>query len=87
MIRGAAKLLRAESEEDVLNRPEVKRNYDVILDVLKKAKDGMTCHEVCIKLDFQERRRVSEQISKMKDRGLVGQRNCRCGHAPIYYIL
>ena len=87
MIRGAGKLLKAESEEDVLNRPEVKRNYDVILDVLKDAKDGMTNHEICIKLDFQERRRVSEQISKMKDRGLVGQRSCRCGHAPIYYIL
>ena len=59
MIRGAGKLLKAESEEDVLNRPEVKRNYDVILDVLKDAKDGMTNHEICIKLDFQVRRRVS----------------------------
>ena len=87
MIRGAGKLVEAESEEDVLIRPEVKRNNDRILDVLKDAKDGMTNHEICIKLDFQERRRVSEQISKMKDRGIVGERRCRCGHAPIYYIL
>ena len=87
MIRGASKLLRAESEEDVLNRPEIKKNYDVILDVLKGAKDGMTNHEICIKLDFQERRRVSEQISRMKDRGIVEEKKCRCGHAPIYYIV
>ena len=87
MIRGAAKLLKAESEEDVLNRPVVLTNYMRILELLKKEKNGLTNHEICVKLDFQERRRVSENIQVMKDRGLVGENSCRCGNTPIYYIL
>jgi predicted DNA-binding transcriptional regulator len=87
MIRGAGKLLKAESEEDVLSRPVVVTNYIRILELLKKEKEGLTNHEICKKLDFQERRRVSENIQVMKDRGIVGENTCRCGNTPIYYIL
>ena len=86
MIRGASKLLKAESEEDVLNRPEIKTYYMRILDALKEAEDGLTNHEICVKLNLPERRRASERISKMKDEGIVFEKRCRCGHAPIYYF-
>ena len=87
MIRGASKLLKAESEEDVLNRPEIKTYYMRIFDALKEAKDGLTNHEICIKLSIKERRRVSEKVAEMKDEGKVSEKRCRCGHAPIYYIV
>jgi hypothetical protein len=61
--------------------------YNRIIDVLKKEKEnGMTNHEICIRLNVKERRRVSEQIAAMKDQGKVIERRCRCGHAPIYYF-
>ena len=60
--------------------------YDRILKALKEADDGLTNHEICIKLNIKERRRVSEQVSAMKDQGIVKQKLCRCEHAPIYYF-
>ena len=60
--------------------------YDRILNALKEADDGLTNHEICIKLNLPERRRASERISKMKDEGIVFEKRCRCGHAPIYYF-
>ena len=60
--------------------------YDKILKAIKESKDGLTNHEVCTKLNLPERRRVSERIAKMKDEGIVFEKRCRCGHAPIYYF-
>ena len=60
---------------------------DRVLKALKEAKDGLTNHEICIKLSIKERRRVSEKVAEMKDEGKVSEKRCRCGHAPIYYIL
>ena len=60
--------------------------YDRIIETLKEEKNGLTNHEICVKLNIKERRRVSEQIMTMKDQGRVTQRVCRCGHAPIYYF-
>ena len=60
--------------------------YDRILKALKEADDGLTNHEICIKLNIKERRRVSEQIKVMRDEGKVTQKFCRCEHAPIYYF-
>ena len=60
--------------------------YDRIIKTLKEEKNGLTNHEICIKLNIKERRRVSEQIMTLKDQGRVTQRVCRCGHAPIYYF-
>ena len=60
--------------------------YDKILKAIKESEDGLTNHEICVKLNLPERRRASERISKMKDEGKVIERRCRCGHAPIYYF-
>ena len=60
--------------------------YERIIDTLKEERNGLTNHEICVKLNIKERRRVSEQISVMKDQGRVTQKVCRCGHAPIYYF-
>ena len=60
--------------------------YDRILSTLKEEKNGLTNHEICLKLNIKERRRVSEQVSTMKDQGRVRQKLCRCEHAPIYYF-
>ena len=60
--------------------------YDRILKALKEADNGLTNHEICVKLNIKERRRVSEKIRSMQDQGRVRQKLCRCGHAPIYYF-
>ena len=60
--------------------------YDRILEALKEADDGLTNHEICIKLNIKERRRVSEQVSAMKAQGIVRPKLCRSDHAPIYYF-
>ena len=52
--------------------------YQRILDALKEADDGLTNHEICLKLNIKERRRVSEQVATMKDQGIVKQKLCRC---------
>ena len=56
------------------------------LSLKQERKNGMTNHEICVKLNVKERRRVSEQIMAMKDQGIVRQELCRCGQAPIYYF-
>ena len=61
--------------------------YDRILKAIKESKDGLTNHEICIKLKIKERRRASEKVAEMKDEGKVSEKRCRCGHAPIYYIV
>ena len=61
--------------------------YDRVLKAIKESKDGLTNHEICIKLSIKERRRVSEKVAEMKDEGKVSEKRCRCGHAPIYYIV
>jgi len=77
-------IINADAFEGKL--PEVKTYYDRILDALRDCDDGLTNHEICKKLNVKHRRRVSEQISVMKDRGIVLQKLCRCKHAPIYYL-
>ena len=72
---------------ELVVQPKKPTYYNRIIDVLKQEKrDGMTNHEICVKLNVKERRRVAEQIAVMKDQGIVRQELCRCGHAPIYYF-
>ena len=78
-------VIDAGSLPELVVKPK-KEYYNKVLDELKKADDGMTNHELCVKLNVGERRRVSENIRIMKDRGIVKERKCRCGHAPIYYF-
>ena len=59
---------------------------DRVLKALKEAKDGMTNHELCVKLNPSDRRRISEAIAEFKGHGVVTQKLCRCEHAPIYYF-
>ena len=60
--------------------------YQRILEALKESDNGLTNHEICVKLNIKERRRVAEQIAVMKNEGKVTQKLCRCEHAPIYYF-
>ena len=90
MIRGAAILLKAESEEEVLSRPDikpVKYNADLILEILQKhKKDGVTNAEIA-KASGVKLRRVREETQKLKQQGVLKEKTCRCTRTPIYYIL
>jgi len=76
-------IIEAEQLPELIIRPTY---YDRVLKAIKESKDGLTNHEICVKLNLPERRRASEKISKMKDEGKVIEKRCRCGHAPIYYF-
>jgi len=78
-------IIEAGSLPELVVKPK-KEYYNKILKTIKESKDGLTNHELCIKLKIGERRRVSENIALMKDQGIVKQTLCRCGHAPIYYF-
>ena len=78
-------IIEAGSLPELIVRP--KKEYKPrIIKALKEASNGMTNHELCIKLKPSDRRRISEVISELKDQGMVTQKLCRCEHAPIYYF-
>ena len=86
MIRGAGKLIKADSVENILNRPEKKTNLTVVYETLKKHKDGLTTNEISMKSGVLSRR-VNESLKRMKQRGMVKEKLCRCQRTIIYYIL
>ena len=90
MIRGAGKLLKAETEEEVLSRPNikpVKYNSDLVLEALQThKKDGLSNWEIA-ELTGVKVRRVREETQKLKQQGILKEKSCRCMRTPIYYIL
>ena len=90
MIRGANKLLRAESEEEILRSADikpVKHNADFVLDALKShKKNGLSNWEIA-KITGLRSRRVREEVQRLRQKGMIKEDTCRCKRTPIYYIL
>ena len=84
MIRGAGKLIKADSVENILSRPEIKTNFMRIMEALKENPDGLMTHEI-YKLTKADNRRIREILQMLKADGKVNDdKACRCGRTPIY---
>ena len=63
----------------------VKTNYDKVLEVLQKHKDGLTTNEISVISGVYERR-VGESLKRMKQKKILKEKMCRCNRTPIYYL-
>jgi predicted transcriptional regulator len=90
MIRGANKLLRAETEESILSSDDikpVKYNADFVLDALQShKKHGLSNWEIA-QITGLKSRRVREEVQRLRQKGMIKEETCRCKRTPIYYIL
>tara|TARA_B100001750_G_C15516494_1_gene607662 strand:- start:3375 stop:3665 length:291 start_codon:yes stop_codon:yes gene_type:complete len=91
MIRGVSRAIKAETEEEIMNRPDkrqkiVKTILKIVYDAIKSGKNGMTNTEICKKTGLNNRR-VREATQQLKTNKMIGYTECRCGHTPIYHKL
>jgi len=63
----------------------VKTNYEKVLEVLQKHKDGLTTNEISVISGVYERR-VGESLKRMKQKKILKEKMCRCNRTPIYYL-
>ena len=66
--------------------PRVKKQEEVIMDHIRKAKDGLMNTEL-VKLTGFHARRVREATLYLKVNNKIKVGYCRCHHSPIYYKL
>ena len=71
---------------DVLTQPDAtKRNSDVVIDIFKKHKSGLTNWEIA-EMTGMRSRRVREETQRLKQRGMISIITCDCTHkTPFYY--
>ena len=64
----------------------IKFNADLVLEILQKhKKDGLSNWEISQKSGVKVRR-VREETQKLKQQGLLTEKECRCHRTPIYYL-
>ena len=70
----------------VLAQPNaVKRNSEVVIDIFKKHKSGLTNWEIA-EMTGVRPRRVREETQRLKQRGMLSVKPCDCTHkTPFYY--
>jgi len=89
MIRGAYKVVKADTEHDILSQPDfIKPDtiYDIVYKAIKKSKKlGMTNADL-VKSTMIHQRRVREATQALKLHGKIKTKSCRCGQSPIYFI-
>ena len=62
-----------------------KRNSEVVIDVFKKHKSGLTNWEIA-EMTGVRARRVREETQRLKQRGMLTMMSCDCTHkTPFYY--
>ena len=89
MIRGAYKVVKTDTEKDVLDQPDIIKPdsiYEIIYKAIKKSKSkGMTNSDLT-KSTHIHQRRIREATQALKLHSKIKLKHCRCGHSPIYYI-
>lgn len=89
MIRGAYKVVKTDTEKEVLGQPDVKKPdtiYDIVYKTIKKSKSaGMTNAELTEVTHIQQRR-VREATQALKLHRKIKVKSCRCGNTPVYFI-
>ncbi len=89
MIRGAYKVVKTDTEKEVLSQPDVKKPdtiYDIVYKTIKKSKSaGMTNAELTEVTHIQQRR-VREATQALKLHRKIKVKSCRCGNTPVYFI-
>ena len=70
----------------VLAQPNaVKRNSEVVIDIFKKHRSGLTNWEI-VEMTGMRSRRVREETQMLKQRGMITIKPCNCTHkTPFYY--
>ena len=71
---------------DVLAQPDItKRNSEVVIDIFKKHRSGLTNWEIA-EMTGVRARRVREETQRLKQRGMLSVKPCDCTHkTPFYY--
>jgi len=89
MIRGAYKVVKTDTEDDILSQPDIIKPdsiYEMVYKAIKKSKsNGMTNSELTKQTHIHQRR-IREATQALKLHSKIKVKYCRCGHSPIYYI-
>ena len=79
-VKSPKRIIKTTSQPD-----KNKRNSEIVINIFKKYKTGLTKWEVA-QLTGVKSRRVNEEIQHLKQRGMITEKPCNCSHkTPFYY--
>lgn len=79
-VKSPKRIIKTTPEPD-----KNKRNAEIVVDIFKKYRTGITKWEVA-QLTGVKSRRVNEEIQHLKQRGMITEKPCNCSHkTPFYY--